>query len=398
MMSMSRRSVRIGIIVLGVAAIAFWAFRPRPVPADFATVTRGPLQVTVEEEGRTRVRDRYVISAPLPGRMRRIELEPGDPVVAGKTIVAEFLPADPVLLDARTRAELEARVRAADSALSGARADRERIGADLAFARSELKRSRELVTQRVIAPRELEAAERQAESLERARQSAEFAVRTAEHQVEVARAGLLQSRGGSRAPILLHSPVGGVVLRRLQESEAVVATGQPLVEVGNVADLEIVSDLLSSAAVSVRPGQAVLIDQWGGPRSLRGRVRRIEPSGFTKISALGVEEQRVNVIVDFDEPRSVWQTIGDGYRVEVRIVVWSHDDVIKVPASSLFRYETKWAVYKPNRRGRTTEWSRGRDPQRPGRGGSNRRLSQRRHSGWRKGHRTLNFCALRLLQ
>lgn len=345
-MLITRQSVRIGAVVLGVAVIGIWAFRPRPAPADFATVTRGALQVTVEEEGRTRVRDRYVLSAPLPGRMRRIELEPGDPVVAGKTVVAEFLPADPVLLDARTRAELEARVRAADSALNGARADRERIAADLAFAQSELKRSRELVTERVIAPRELEAAERQAQSLDRARQSADFAVRTAEHQVEVARAGLLQSRGGSRAPIILRSPVHGVILRRLQESETVVATGQPLVEIGNLDDLEIVSDLLSSAAVSVAPGQPVLIDQWGGTRALRGRVRRIEPSGFTKISALGVEEQRVNAIVDFDEPRAAWKTIGDGYRVEVRIIVWSRDDVVKVPASSLFRYETKWAVYK----------------------------------------------------
>jgi HlyD family secretion protein len=346
MMAVNTRVLRVGLIVLVLAAIGFWAFRPRPVPADFAAVTRGPLQVTVDEEGRTRVRDRYVVSAPLPGRMRRIELEPGDPVVAGKTVLAEFLPADPVLLDARTRAELEARARAAESALEGARADRARIGADLAFAQSELKRAHDLVAQRVIAPRELEAAERQAESLQRAQQSAEFAVRTAHHEVEVARAGLLQSRGGSRAPMLLRSPVDGVVLRRLQESEAVVATGQPLLEVGNVADLEIVSDLLSSAAVSVAPGQRVFIDQWGGGRSLRGRVRLVEPSGFTKISALGVEEQRVNTIIDFDEPRSAWRTIGDGYRVEVRIVVWSRDDIVKVPASSLFRYGTQWAVYK----------------------------------------------------
>lgn len=346
MRPISRKSVRVALVVLGVAVIAAWAFRPRPVPADFAAVTRGPLQVTVEEEGRTRVRDRYVLSAPLPGRMRRIELEPGDPVVAQKTIVAQFVAADPVLLDARTRSELEARVRAAESVLSGARADRERIEADLAFAQSELKRSRQLVSERVIAPRELEAAERQAESLARGRQSADFGVRTAEHQLEVARAGLLQSRGGSRTPILLRSPIDGVVLRRLQESETVVPTGQPLLEVGNVDDLEIVSDLLSSAAVNVTAGQAVFIDQWGGTRSLRGRVRRVEPSGFTKISALGVEEQRVNVIVDFDEPRSAWTTIGDGYRVEVRIVVWSRDDVVKVPASSLFRHETKWAVYR----------------------------------------------------
>ena len=346
MVQLSKRLLRPAIAVLVLAIIGYWALRPRPVPADFAAVARGDLQVTVEEEGRTRVRDRYVISAPMPGRMRRIELDAGDPVVAGNTVLAQFLPADPVLLDDRVRAELEARVRAAESALSGARADRERLDAELAFAQAELKRSRELVDQRVIAQRELEAAQRQEQSLERARQSASFAVSTAQHQLEVARAGLLQSRSGRATPIALHSPVSGVVLRRLQESETVVSTGQPLIEVGNLDDLEIVADLLSSAAVNVAPGQAVFIDQWGGSRALRGRVRRVEPSGFTKISPLGVEEQRVNAVIDFDEPRSAWGTIGDGYRVEVRIVVWARDDVVKVPASSLVRYETGWAVYK----------------------------------------------------
>jgi HlyD family secretion protein len=343
---MTKRLLRIGAVVVVLAALAFWAFRPAPVPADFATVERGPLEVTVEEEGRTRVRDRYVVSAPVPGRMLRIELEPGDPVVGGKTVLAQFQPTDPALLDVRTRAELEGRVQAAQSALGGARADRERIQAELAFAQSELKRARELVEEKVIAPRELEATERQAQTLERALQSAGFAVRTAEHQLQVARASLMQTRGGRTAAIPLFSPVDGVILRRLQESETVVPMGQPLLEVGDLNDLEIVADLLSSAAVSVRPGQAVRVEQWGGDRPLKGRVRRIEPSGFTKISALGVEEQRVNVLIDFEEPRDAWNTIGDGYRVEVRVIVWGKNDVLKVPTSSLFRHETRWAVYK----------------------------------------------------
>jgi HlyD family secretion protein len=343
---MTKRLVRIVLVVLGLALLGYWAFKPAPVPADFATVERGRLQVTVEDEGRTRVRDRYVVSAPLPGRMRRIELEPGDPVIAGKTLLAQFQPTDPALLDVRTRAELEARLRAAESALGGARADRERIQADLAFAQAELKRSRELVADRVIAPRELEAAQRQALSLERALQSAEFAVQTSQHQLEVARASLTQTRGGRVTTIPLYSPISGIVLRRLQESEAAVQTGQPLLEIGNLEDLEVVSDLLSSAAVKVQPGQPVLIEQWGGDRALRGRVRRIEPSGFTKISALGVEEQRVNVVIDFDEPREARRSIGDGYRVEVRIIIWEKDDVLTVPTSSLFRHEGKWAVYK----------------------------------------------------
>jgi len=342
---MTKRLLKIGLVLAVVAAVGFWAFRPGAVPADFAEVGRGSLQVTVNEEGRTRVRDRYVVSAPLPGRMQRIELEPGDPVAAGKTVVARFQPSDPGLLDVRTRAELEARVKAAQSALGGAQADRERIRGDLAFAQSDLKRARRLVDEKVIAPRELEGAERQAESLERALQSAEFAVRTAEHQLELARAGLMQSRGSRASEIPLYSPVDGVVLRRLQESETVVPTGQPLLEIGNLADLEIVSDLLSSAAVRVRAGQPVLIEQWGGDQPLNGRVRLVEPSGFTKISALGVEEQRVNTIVDFVDPVDRRATIGDGYRVEVRVIVSSRENVLKVPTSSLFRQQGEWAVY-----------------------------------------------------
>jgi HlyD family secretion protein len=341
-----RRLIRIALGVVVLAAILIWAFRPAPVNADFAVVERGSLQVTVEEEGRTRVRDRYVVSAPLPGRMERIELEPGDAVVAGKTVVARFQPTDPTLLDARTRAELEARLRASESAIGSARAERDRIKAELTFARSELERARGLHEGGAIARRELEAAERQANALERALQSAEFAIQTAEHQRELARASLVQTRSGRAATIPLYSPVDGVVLRLLLESEGVVPMGQPVLEVGDVNDLEIVADLLSSAAVAVRPAQPVLIEQWGGGQALHGRVRRVEPSAFTKISALGVEEQRVNVLIDFEDTADAVQSLGDGYRVEVRIIVWSKEDVLKVPTSSLFRHETRWAVYK----------------------------------------------------
>jgi HlyD family secretion protein len=260
-------------------------------------------------------------------------------------VVATFLPTDPALLDVRTRAELEARVKAADAALGSARAEQGRAAAELAFARSELERNRKLLEGGAISRRDLEAAERQEQALARAHQSAEFGVRTAAYQLDVARAALLQTRSGTSHEIQLFSPVDGVVLRRLQESAAVVPAGQPLLEIGNLRDLEIVSDLLSSAAVSVRPGQPVRIEQWGGDHALRGTVRRVEPSGFTKISALGVEEQRVNAIVDFDDPPASRPTLGDGYRVEVRIIVWSKDDVVKVPTSSLFRRGEAWAVY-----------------------------------------------------
>ena len=343
---MTKRIVRIALVLLVLGAIVVWAFMPAAVPADFATVQKGTLQVTVEDEGRTRVRDRYVVSAPVPGRMQRIELEPGDPVVAGKTVVARFAPTDPALLDVRTRAELEARARAAESAVGAARADRERIQSELKFAQSELKRAKELVAGGAIAARELEDVQRQVTTLERALESAEFAIRTAVHQLEVARASLMQTRAGSVATIPLVTPLSGVVLRLLQESARVVPTGEPLLEIGNLDDLEIVADFLSTAVVNVKAGQPVLIEQWGGDKALRGRVRRVEPSGFTKISALGVEEQRVNVLIDFEEPREVQERLGDGYRVEARIVVWSKDNVVKVPTSSLFRDGTQWAVYK----------------------------------------------------
>ena len=343
---MTKRVVRIGLVVLVLAAILIWAFGPAPVPADFATVQKGTLQVTVEDEGHTRVRDRYVVSAPVPGRMQRIELEPGDPVTANKTVLARFAPTDPALLDVRTRAELEARARAAESSVGRARAERDRLKAELTFADSELRRARELLKSGAVAAREVEAAERQVQTLKSAIESAEFAIRTAGHELELARASLLQTRRGNAATIPLYSPIDGVVLRRLHESAAVVPTGEPLLEVGDLHDLEIVADFLSTAAVEVSPGQPVLIEEWGAGRPLRGRVRRVEPSGFTKISALGVEEQRVNVLIDFDEPREMWQQLGDGYRVEARIIVWSSDNVLKVPTSSLFREGADWAVYK----------------------------------------------------
>lgn len=342
---MRKRLLRVGIPLAVLAAILVWAFWPAPVPADFARVERGTLQVTEDEEGRTRVRDRFVISAPVPGRMRRIELDPGDPVIAQKTIVATFEPSAPALLDVRTVAELEARVRAAEAAAGGARADRDRVRAVLAFAESEVRRARELLQQRVISAREFEAVERQHETARRSLESAEFAVTTAQYQLEVARASLTQGRRGSTAVIPLYSPIDGVVLRLFQESAGVQPTGQPLLEIGNLDDLEIVSDMLSSAAVRVKADQPVIIDHWGGEHPLRGRVRRVEPSGFTKISALGVEEQRVLVVVALDDPVAVRRRLGDGFRLEAEFIVWQSADALQVPTAALFRDGARWAVY-----------------------------------------------------
>jgi HlyD family secretion protein len=327
--------------VLLLLLVALW---PESVAVDVARVERGPLRVTVDEEGETRVRERFLVSAPVSGRVARIELEPGDRVERGRTVVATFAPGDPTPLDARARAEAEAAVGAADAALGRARAEQQRAGAALELARSELARLRALARQQIVAAQALEAAEAQERSAEEGARAAGFAVRAAEHEREMARARLSQARGGGAA-LAIRSPIDGVVLKRFRESAGIVPAGEPLLELGDPAALELVSDLLSSDAVKVRPGSAVLLEQWGGDEALRGRVRRVEPSGFMKVSALGVEEQRVNVIVDFEDAAAAGRVLGDGYRVEVRIVLWQAQDAVKVPASSLFRRGEEWAVF-----------------------------------------------------
>ena len=348
-----KRLVAWGLGLL-VVFLLILALRPNPVPADFAVVERGALRVSIHEEGETRVRDRFVVSAPLAGQVLRIGLEPGDPVQERKTILATFMPSDPTPLDVRNRATTEARIKAAQAALGQARANRERAEAQLAFARAQFERSRRLAQQGIVSKDQLEKAELDVRTKEEELRADEFALRNASHELEVARTSLIQTneedagRSGkrrSRRPIVLHSPVDGVILRRLRESQAVVPAGEPLLELGDPTDLEIVTDLLSTDAVHVRPGNQVLIEQWGGGTPLHGQVRRVEPSGFTKISALGVEEQRVNVIVDFKDPHQAWEALGDGYRVEVRIIIWERDEVLKVPTSSLFRHGGNWAVF-----------------------------------------------------
>jgi len=316
-----------GVLLLLVVTWAFW---PRPELADIAVVQRAPLRVTLDEEGETRVRDRFVVSAPLAGRVLRIELEPGDPVEADETVLAVFQPQTPALLDARSRAEAEAAVRAAQASLETVRAERNRAQAELDFAEAEVERIRQLAQEEIVSKTELDSAELAARSRAEALEAAEFAAQTARYQLEVARARLVegstpQGNPGHQetgSPILLRSPVDGVVLRRMRESEAVVTAGEPLLEVGEPEDLEIVADYLSADAVKIHPGDRVLIEEWGGDQPLGGRVRRVEPSGFMKISALGVEEQRVNIVVDFDGPQQERQGLADGYRVELRVVLW----------------------------------------------------------------------------
>jgi len=336
-----------GLAFVGVLlAVALW---PSAVPVDLATVQRGPLSATIDEEGETRVRERFVVSAPVAGRVLRIELEPGDRVKRGETVLATFLPATPPPLDVRSRAEAEAAVAAARAAVDASRAEERRAEAALAHARSELARHRDLFNDKLVSRQVFEAREVDARTAEDTVMAAQSATARAEHELEMARARFVSEAttgpGQSQGEVTIRSPIDGVVFKRYRESEAVVPVGAPLIEVGDRRRLEIVADLLSTDAVKVKPGQPVMIEQWGGEHRLQGRVRLVEPSGFMKVSALGVEEQRVNVVIDFNDPRWAGTTLGDGYRVEVRIVTWEGKDVLKAPVSSLFRRGEKWAVF-----------------------------------------------------
>ena len=338
------------LFVAGAGVLLFYALRPQPTVADFETVAREPMRVTVDEEGETRLRNRYVVSAPVAGRVLRIELEPGDPVIAGRTPIATFLPIEPGFLDARARTEAESRVQAAEAAIGGPRAVRDQLREELVFAESRFARDQELFEQGLIPRERFESTDFEVRSAREALKAAEFAVGDAEQAVEVARSSLVQiteetAAAGSGDPITIRSPISGVVLRRIRESEAVVPAGEQIVELGDMRQIEIVSDLLSEDAVQVRTGNTVLIEQWGGGMTLLGRVRLVEPSGITKLSALGVEEQRVNVIVDFDDVSQAGEYLGDGYRVVVRIVLWETDDTLIAPTSSLFRTGDDWTVF-----------------------------------------------------
>lgn len=339
----NRRVLQAAAVVLALLAVALW---PRAVAVEVAAVTRGPLVVTIDEEGETRVHHRFVVSAPLAGRLERIELEPGDIVEKGKTVVARLRPEAPQLLDTRARAEAEAGVESARAALGRARAEEQRARAALDLAASELKRAQDLFGAGLTTRQALEARQTEMATADEDLRAAEFAAATAASELERARIRLRPDRldaAGRPLPVL--APVDGVVLRRYRESESVVQAGERLVEIGDPSHVEIVADLLSSDAVKVKPGMRVSVEQWGGDRPMGATVQRVEPAGFTKVSALGVEEQRVNVIMDFDDDQAAWAVMGDAYRVEVRIAIWQAEEVVKAPTSALFRLGGQWAAY-----------------------------------------------------
>ena len=335
-------------VVAGIAAAIFFAVQPKPVPVDLATISRGPMQVTVNEDGKTRIRDRYVVSTPLSGRLLRIEIDPGDPVKLATTRLAVITPRDPGLLDTRELRQAEMRVKAEEAALAQATPAVERAKAALNFAESDLARTRKNVPSRAVTLEEFDRAKMEYRVRQEDYRSAVFAERIARYEWELAKAALIRTRSDDRDNVSdfeIFSPIHGRVLRVFQESSTVVSAGTSLLEVGDPTDLEVVVDVLSSDAVKVSAGAPVLLERWGGDAPLHGKVRLVEPSAFTKISSLGVEEQRVNVIIDIEDASEKRGSLGDGFRVEARIVIWENDDVVKVSHGALFRDMNEWSAF-----------------------------------------------------
>ena len=341
-----RRILGWSVLLLAIAGAIGWSFWPQPVAVDVATVTRGPFEVSVEDQGRTRVHDAYVVSAPIAGKLLRVGNRVGETVVAGQTVVAQLQPAEPAFLDARARSQAEAAVKAAEAARKAAEAVVVEAQADVEHAVPELKRVQYLAARGLIAKMELEDAERQEHRATAALAAAREALNVKQFELENARMLVADFHAGvPRSVISLKAPVSGNVFRVLQQSEATVAAGTPILEIGDPRALEIVVELLSTDAVKVISGAAATVTDWGGPKDLAARVRFVERSGFTKISALGVEEQRVPVILDIAEPPEAWQQLGDGFRVNARIVVWQTADAVRAPLAALFRNGSAWQAF-----------------------------------------------------
>ncbi|HMV87500.1 MAG TPA: efflux RND transporter periplasmic adaptor subunit [Blastocatellia bacterium] len=342
-----KKALRISLLILmlgGAAWTVSLVLRPTPLRVEAARVMRGPLQATIDAEGKTRVRDRFVVAAPVTGKLARIEFKRGNVVVRDE-VLARIDPLPMTPLDPRQLAEAKARVAAAEQLKNEAAAVAEHTRADCEQAGRELARAEKLAETGDVSRQEFERARNAEQTCRQQLDAARFRAAAAASDVEVAKAALLAveqaGQSGKTATVLVRAPVAGRVLRVPEENERVVTAGTPLLELSNTT-LEIAIDVLSTDAVKVAPGMKVLIEGWGGDQALPARVRLIEPSGFTKVSALGVEEQRVNVIADFlNDPGR----LGDGYRVEARLVVWESDNVLRVPTSALFRNGRRWGVF-----------------------------------------------------
>ena len=337
--------VTVGVLV---TLALVYGFMPKPVTVDAVTARRGPLRVTVEEEGRTRVKDRFVVSAPVPGYLRRIDLEVGDAVSKGQQIaVLESLRS--TVLDPRSRAEAKALAASAKAALDVAREKARAATADAEYARERNIRMTKLAESSFVSKDDLEQSDSEAKKAEATRLSAEAAVTVAQADLERAQSVLRYSAAehtpSNEKAVIARAPVSGRILKLHRESEGVVNSGDPLVDIGNPRLLEVKAEVLSADAVKIKKGTPVVFERWGGDKPLSGRVRVVEPAGFTKISSLGVEEQRVLVIVDFTSPVEVWEGLGDAYRLDTSFIIWEGKDVLQAPASALFRKGEDWALF-----------------------------------------------------
>lgn len=348
-MRITVRGIAIAAGIILIAAAVAWAVMPGAVPVETAPVRKGKFVASVDEDGKTRVRERYIVAAPLAGRLGRIRFKVGDPIKVDDA-VATITPSPAPLMDPRTREEVEERLGAAEANVGRAKAVVERARAQSAQANTDFNRTRTLADRGAATAQALEHAELAVRLADRDLRAAEFLDRAAEHELSQMRALLARYSGDTNADQPAESwnvaaPVSGVVLRVAQESETIVQPGTPLLDVGDPRDLEIVVDVLSTDAVEIRPGAEVTIVHWGGPAALSGRVRRVEPAAFTKVSTLGVEEQRVNVLIDIVSPAEQWASLGDAYQVDAQIVVFTLDDAIIIPAGALFRRGDQWKVF-----------------------------------------------------
>ena len=339
------------LLVAGALAAAFW---PKPTMVDMGAVTRGTMRLTIDEEGRTRVRNAYVVSTPVAGQLQRVRVQPGDPVERGKTIVAHMRPSNPAALDVRTREQAFAAVNAAEAALRVARADLNAALANRDLAQTELARTEQLVERGISTDAALDRARQTARVAEANVDTAKAAISMRVAEIANAQAQLIgfddprlaAAIGTASNDIPLHAPADGRILRVMQQSETSLPAGAPIMEIGNVeSDLEVVVDLLSTDAVQVSIDDPVIIADWGGSGELTGNVIRVDPFGVTQFSALGVEEQRVNAVIAFASPPEDYAGLGHGFRVETRIIVWQSEDTLIVPASALFRSRGSWAVF-----------------------------------------------------
>jgi HlyD family secretion protein len=348
-----KRAAWVGVVGMGLAG-AVWFAWPQPVGVDLAAVSRGPMEVTVEDEGKTHMRHVYAVSAPIAGKVLRIaahleDRHVGDPVTADETVVAVMQPTVPSFLDVRSRQELEAAAAAAEAVVKLAESEVRRAEAALEFSRTELQRAQTLARSETISAKALDRAKLDVDTNEASLASARAQLEVRKSERASAAARLIDPSSVTQQPsaaccIQIRAPVTGRILKIVQESEAVVPAGAPLMEIGDPLDMEVVGDLLSSDAVQIKPGAQVRIDGWGGP-PVRGVVKRIDPAGFLKVSALGIEEQRVRVTIDFVDPPEAWSRLGHDYRVIVHVTVWNSESALTVPVAALFRRGDDWALF-----------------------------------------------------